>query len=60
MGSVLTSIVTSSVLAAGTLAPAAVARPGPPDRTGIPRLTDDQGRTLTPARVERRGQGAPR
>ncbi|SCF92915.1 cellulase family glycosylhydrolase [Streptomyces sp. Ncost-T10-10d] len=47
MGSVLTSIVTSSVLAAGVLAPAADAQPAPPDRTGIPRLTDDEGRTLT-------------
>ncbi|MFE3902361.1 cellulase family glycosylhydrolase [Streptomyces sp. NPDC059153] len=47
MGSVLTSIVTSSVLAAGVLAPAADAQPAPPDQTGIPRLTDDEGRTLT-------------
>ncbi|MCX5340925.1 cellulase family glycosylhydrolase [Streptomyces atratus] len=47
MGSVLTSIVTSAVLAAGAFAPAADARPAPPDRTGIPRLTDDEGRTLT-------------
>ncbi|MET9663238.1 cellulase family glycosylhydrolase [Streptomyces sp. NPDC006510] len=47
MGSVLTSIVTSFVLAAGALAPAADARPAPPERTGIPRLTDDEGRTLT-------------
>ncbi|MDK0522160.1 cellulase family glycosylhydrolase [Streptomyces sp. ML-6] len=57
MGSVLTSIVTSFVLAAGALAPAADARPAPPkpasapapasERAGIPRLTDDAGRTLT-------------
>ncbi|MFC9623211.1 cellulase family glycosylhydrolase [Streptomyces sp. NPDC056930] len=47
MGSVLTSIVTSSVLAAGVLASAADAQPAPPDQTGIPRLTDDEGRTLT-------------
>ncbi|MFE7401226.1 cellulase family glycosylhydrolase [Streptomyces sp. NPDC057557] len=47
MGSVLTSIVTSSVLAAGVLAPAADAQPAPPDQTGIPRLTDNEGRTLT-------------
>ncbi|MGW2086093.1 cellulase family glycosylhydrolase [Streptomyces sp. NPDC001880] len=56
MGSLLTSIVTSFVLAAGALAPAADARPArpahpahpaPPERAGIPSLTDDQGRTLT-------------
>ncbi|WP_326767784.1 cellulase family glycosylhydrolase [Streptomyces sp. NBC_01591] len=47
MGSVLTSIVTSFVLAAGALAPAADAHPAPPEQTGIPRLTDDRGRTLT-------------
>ncbi|MER5358659.1 cellulase family glycosylhydrolase, partial [Streptomyces sp. NPDC002785] len=29
------------------LAPAADAHPAPPDRSGIPRLTDDLGRTLT-------------
>ncbi|MFB7214498.1 cellulase family glycosylhydrolase [Streptomyces sp. NPDC056255] len=52
-GSVLTSIVTSVVLAAGALAPAAgahparPAHPAPPERAGIPSLTDDQGRTLT-------------
>ncbi|MFF3781558.1 cellulase family glycosylhydrolase [Streptomyces sp. NPDC001933] len=58
-GSVLTSIVTSFVLAAGALAPAAdaypthptrpahPAHPAPPERAGIPSLTDDQGRTLT-------------
>ena len=47
LGSVLTSVVTSVVLAAGALAPVADAHPAPPDRPGIPRLTDDEGRTLT-------------
>ncbi|MFF9346010.1 cellulase family glycosylhydrolase [Streptomyces sp. NPDC014734] len=37
----------SFVLAAGALAPAADAHPVPSDRSGIPRLTDDAGRTLT-------------
>ncbi|MFF8695600.1 cellulase family glycosylhydrolase [Streptomyces sp. NPDC015144] len=54
-----TSIMTTFVLAAGALAPAAEAhqarpvpathpaRPAPSDRAGIPPLTDDRGRTLT-------------
>ncbi|MEU3220851.1 cellulase family glycosylhydrolase [Streptomyces sp. NPDC006971] len=54
LASAVTAVLTSFVLVAGALAPAADARPAPPDRPGthrpadgIPRLTDDQGRVLT-------------